>query len=134
MKFVNKLLPEIYFIATRSRGPGGQNVNKRESAALLRWSFLDSEIFTDIQKNLIQERLSNWLNSDNVFCIRSDEFRDLEQNKRRCLEKLDQMLEKAFYIQKKRKKTKPTHSSRLQRLQKKKYHSETKKQRKKVDY
>lgn len=125
---------EVEFVAVRSRGPGGQNVNKVSSAAQLHWDFTSSPFVSHIEKGLIYQKLYNHINSENQIYIRSDEYRDLERNKERCLEKLKDYLVKAFFKPKPRKATKPTRSSRLKRKETKKKHSETKKMRQKVRY
>src|SRR5690349_11095560 len=98
---------EVFFKAVRSRGPGGQNVNKVSSAALLYWDFAYSRLLTEFQKQKLTTKLQAMINSDNQIYLRSDEFRDLEQNKSRCLEKLVDAIELALHVPKKRRATKP---------------------------
>lgn len=125
-------LKEIKFVATRSRGPGGQNVNKVSSAAQLTWHVGSSESFTEEQKIRILEKLDAYINQKGELYLRSDEFRDLERNKSRCLEKLQILLTKALHKPKARKKTKPTKSSQIKRVEGKKQRGEVKKTRQKV--
>ncbi|MEQ1665272.1 MAG: alternative ribosome rescue aminoacyl-tRNA hydrolase ArfB [Bdellovibrionales bacterium] len=125
---------ELQFTAIRSRGPGGQNVNKVNSAALMQWDFMLSHSLTEEQKNLINEKLYNYINADEIFYIRSDEFRDLERNQSRCIEKLEQLLRFAFFKPKPRKKTKPTKSSKRKRLDNKKQRGDIKKSRRAPEY
>ena len=108
---------EIEFVAVRSRGPGGQNVNKVSSAACLYWSYQFSSAVSDFEKHKIAEKLGSYINKDEQVYIRSDEFRDLEQNKRRCLEKLESMLTQAFHRPKVRRATKPTRGSKERKLE-----------------
>ena len=131
---LNKIRSEIQFSAVRSRGPGGQNVNKVSSAAQLKWDFMMSDALTEHQKNRINEKLYNYINKNQELYLRSDEFRDLEQNKARCLKKLDTLLKKAFHQPKPRKKTKPTLSSQKKRIDTKRQRGETKRNRQKVNY
>ncbi len=132
MKPVHYKISEIEFKAIRSSGPGGQNVNKVSSCAQLYWEYQNSASITDDQKLLISLKLENFINKDGILYLRSDEFRDLERNKAKCLEKLNLLLKKAFFKPKPRKKTKPTFSSQLKRLDGKKNRSEIKKNRQKV--
>lgn len=127
-------LSEIQFTAVRSRGPGGQNVNKVSSAAQLNWAYLYSDAFTDYQKTLITEKLESHINKQGVLYLRSDEFRDLERNKARCLEKLKDLLAMAFHRPKPRRKTKPTKASKKKRIESKKQRGEVKKTRQKIKY
>lgn len=132
MKSMYYKISEIHFKAIRSSGPGGQNVNKVSSCAQLYWHFQYSELITEDQKQQINLKLANYINKEGVLFLRSDEFRDLERNKAKCLEKLNQLLKKAFFRPKIRKKTKPTYSSQLKRLDGKKNRSEIKKNRQKI--
>ncbi|MES3038104.1 MAG: alternative ribosome rescue aminoacyl-tRNA hydrolase ArfB [Bdellovibrionota bacterium] len=125
---------EVVFTAVRSRGPGGQNVNKVSSAAVLRWDFLSSLALTEDQKTKVIDKLFNHINKDSLLFLRSDESRDLEQNKSICLEKLHTMLTNAFHVPKKRKPTKPTWSSKLKRKEQKSRHSGIKKLRQKKNF
>lgn len=112
-----RLTDELQFVAVRSRGPGGQNVNKVSSAACLYWNYRTSEAVTDWEKRRIGERMAGWINRDHQVFLRSDEFRDLEQNKSRCIEKLHELLRRAFHQPKARKATKPTRASKERKLE-----------------
>ena len=125
---------EVNFSAVRSRGPGGQNVNKVSSAAFLTWDYGSSQGLNEHEKQLVGLKLSSQINSDNLLYLKSDEYRDLPRNKARALEKLENILKQAFHIPKKRKATKPTHSSKTKRLEKKSRRGEVKKMRAKVEY
>ena len=131
---LNQIHSEIQFSAVRSRGPGGQNVNKVSSAAQLKWDFMLSEALSDYQKSRINQKLYNYINKNEELYLRSDEFRDLERNKARCLQKLEDILKMAFHRPKPRKKTKPSKAAKKKRLDSKRQRGETKKGRRKVDY
>ncbi len=128
------LLKEIWFEFTRSRGPGGQHVNKTNSAALLNWHVQSSTAFSDEQKALILGKLENHINSEGYLHLRSDQFRDQDQNKKACLNKLDLLIQSALFKPKKRFKTKPTRSAVRKRIETKKIKGETKKLRGKVSF
>lgn len=125
---------EVELTAIRSRGPGGQNVNKVSSAAFLTWNYLASAGVSEHEKQLIGLKLSNNLNNENQIYLKSDEYRDLPRNKSRVLEKLENLLTQAFHTPKKRKATRPTKSSKIKNRESKSRRSETKKMRAKVDY
>lgn len=131
---LNRLKTEVRFQAVRSRGPGGQNVNKVSSAALLTWAFQDSYLLSEEEKSRILQRMAASINSEGEIYLRSDEFRDLERNKARVLEKLAARVASALFIPKKRKATRPTRASKVKRQETKKKRSQTKKWRAKVDY
>ena len=131
---IDLVAQEVKFVAVRSRGPGGQNVNKVSSAAILLWDFENSRYLDDVQKILIREKLDNVINKDREIFLRSDVHRDLEQNKQSCLEKLNRLLQIAFFKPKPRKPTKPTRSSKAKRLDSKKHRGEIKQSRRKEKY
>lgn len=121
---------EIVFTASRSSGPGGQNVNKVNSKVTLRWSLADSKIAPEIKTRLFQ-RLRPRLTMSEEIVIQTDEFRDQGRNKEACLEKLESMLASALKPQKRRRPTKPKKSSKEKRLQGKKARGQTKALRRK---
>jgi ribosome-associated protein len=123
------LAAEVTYHAQRGRGPGGQNVNKVASAVLLTWDYLGSNQLDDAQKARIGMRLAALLNSQGEIQLRSDEFRDLERNKARALQKLVERVAAALFVPKKRKATRPTRASRLRRQESKSLRSRLKKLR-----
>jgi len=120
------------FLAIKSRGPGGQNVNKSSTGIRLIWNFVEDPLLSaeDIQK--IRKCLKNLESTQKSF--ESDEFRDQTRNKKVCIEKLKKFLLKCLTPQKIRKKTRPTAKSQVQRQESKKIRSQTKTLRRKVDF
>lgn len=125
----DQLYKEVHFEAVLSRGPGGQNVNRTASAAQTYWDFEGSSLLTEDEKSRVRLRMQNMINSEGEIYLRSDEHRDLERNKSRSIEKLLAHLGQALHIPKKRKKTKPTKSSKRQRLDHKTRRGDIKKMR-----
>lgn len=130
----NQIEREVNWSAVTSRGPGGQNVNKVASAALLTWPFRQSLALNEEQKQLLAEKLHTRINHADELYLRSDEYRDFPRNKDRCLEKLKQLVGHALHKPKARRATKPTRASRLKRKESKKRRAEVKRGRGKVDY
>jgi ribosome-associated protein len=124
---------ECVFSASRSSGPGGQNVNKVNTRVELRFSVTNSNIFTEEEKTRIFLKLGNRINSDGELLITSDSERTQLGNKQMVIEKFFLMIEKALTIQRKRIKTRPTFSSKLKRLDGKKIASLKKQLRKPPD-
>lgn len=122
---------EVEFTAVRSRGPGGQNVNKVSSAAQAIWNFEDSLLLNFEEKYFVRSKLSSFINKEHQLFVRSDEYRDLPQNKARCIEKILALLEKAFHKDKVRKATKATRASKARKRDTKTKRAEVKKGRKK---
>lgn len=125
-------MAEIEMEFTRSRGPGGQHVNKTNSAAMVRWNIQQSKVLLPDTRARLLEKLANQITSDGDLLIRSDEFRDQDSNRKRSLEKLDEMIAEALFVPKKRKATKPTRSSQEKRHETKKHRGEIKAKRGKV--
>lgn len=125
---------ELDFSYARSRGPGGQNVNRTNSAAILRWNLFNTQAFNEDVKARLIEKLSSQLTSEGDLLIRSEIHRDQDQNRSECIRKLQALLQKALFVPKKRYATKPTRSSVRKRLEGKKRASEVKSNRKKIDY
>jgi len=115
-----QLETEIIFSATRSSGPGGQNVNKVNTRIELRFSVINSIIFSEEEKARISLKLKNRINSEGELIITSQIARTQLDNKEKALEKFFDLIEKALTIQKKRLKSGPTVASRLKRLESKK--------------
>jgi ribosome-associated protein len=118
---------EIEFSFVRSSGPGGQNVNKVSSKAVLRWSFADSRAMAELDagdRTWLAGRLP--LTAAGEIVISSDRHRDQAGNKQDCLDRFRELLRSAAHRPKARKKTKPSRTSRKKRLEGKKRHSEKK--------
>jgi ribosome-associated protein len=117
---------ELTFTFVRAGGPGGQNVNKVSSKAVLRWN-LDASpsVPAEVKARLrVQQRRRITLTADLV--LTSQQFRDQEKNRRDCLEKLRAIVLQATYVPKARRKTKPTRGSRERRLAEKRHRAHTK--------
>lgn len=116
----------------RSRGPGGQNVNKTNSACLLRWNLHRTYFFDEQTKQRLLEKLSGQLTELGDLLIRSDQFRDQEANRKACIAKLVEVIDRALIIPKPRKKTRPKRSAVQKRLKGKELRGEKKALRQKV--
>ena len=128
-----KLEREVNFSFARSSGPGGQNVNKVNSKAILAWDYQASQLISAHAKDRFPEIFEERISNDGIITISSDSFRDQSMNKSSCLEKLIKMIESAEFVPKKRRKTKPTRSSVEKRLNAKRSHSEKKNSRRFID-
>ena len=79
IEILSQIESEVKFVAVRSRGPGGQNVNKVSSAAILLWDFGHSNSLSAFQKEKVSAKLQSSINKENQIFLRSDEFRDLKR-------------------------------------------------------
>ena len=117
---------ELGFSFARSSGPGGQNVNKVNSKATLRWNPTTSAALPDDVRARFLARYASRLTNDGEILITSQESRDQPKNIAICLEKLRAMIASVLTAPKKRRPTKPTKGSKQRRLTAKKQRSEVK--------
>jgi ribosome-associated protein len=121
---------ELIYSASRSGGPGGQNVNKVSSKVELRFSVLLTAQFSETEKALIFKRLKNRINNEGELILVSQAERTQLMNKKVVTEKFYELLSKALTLQKKRSATRPTLSSKIKRLDVKRNRGNIKKLRK----
>ena len=107
----------------RSGGPGGQNVNKVASKAVLRWNVLASPSLPPDVKARLQQQQRHRITGDGDLLLSSQRYRDQERNRQDCLEKLQALVRAATIIPKARRATRPTRGSREARLHAKKRRS-----------
>lgn len=121
-------VPDEEFIWTfvRSGGPGGQNVNKVASKAVLRWNVVASPSVPDDIKARVQQQQRRRITREGDLLITSQRYRDQEGNRLDCLEKLTAMLRAAAVAPKRRRKTKPSRGAHERRLAAKKRRSSLK--------
>lgn len=122
-------LEEFRFTFSRSAGPGGQNVNKVNTKATLRWSIHESPSLPPDVRDRFVARYANWITQEGEVLITSQEFRDQPQNVSRCYEKLRDLLRTVAKPPRRRIKTRPTRGSQHRRLENKQRRSETKRMR-----
>lgn len=120
---------EFEFTFVRSSGPGGQNVNKVNSKAVLRWNLHSSQSISLEVRLRLSEKLGDKLNDEGDLVITSDRFRDQGRNREDAMEKFHALIAQALHVPKKRKKTKQSYTSTQKAKQSNKLHSEKKKNR-----
>jgi ribosome-associated protein len=124
---------ELQFSFIRSPGPGGQNVNKVASAALLRFDVANSPSLPVAVKTRLATLIKLTLQGELI--IKASRFRTQERNKQDAIDRLLQLLKDAATPPKKRRETKPTFASKQKRLSTKKLLGKTKSLRnKKVNH
>jgi ribosome-associated protein len=116
------LTGELFFSASRSGGPGGQNVNKVNTKVELRFNVLRSSGLSDSEKEKIQNKLRNRINADGDLIITSQSERTQIMNRKKAEEKFFSLLSAALTEKPERKPTSATPVSKAKRLAVKKRH------------
>ena len=126
-------LTEIEFQPIRSQGSGGQNVNKVATAIHLRFDIQASSL-PDVWKAKLLNYPDQRISSDGIIVIKAQTHNSQEKNRAEALARLEQLIQEATKVEKKRRATRPTRSSQLKRLDSKKKRGEIKAGRGKIDY
>lgn len=124
---------ELVFTYARSGGPGGQNVNKVNSKAVLHWHVLKSTSLSEDIKDRFLERYSNRINADGKLVLSSQKYRDQRSNTEDCLERLKSMIEAVQHKPVKRKSTRVPRAVKKKRVENKRKNSLKKQMRNKPE-
>jgi ribosome-associated protein len=120
---------ELGVVASRSGGPGGQNVNKVASRVTLRWNVRTSVALDDGRKQLVAEKLASRMTVEGEIVIHADEHRSQHMNRESARARLAAMVREALKIPPRRIPTRPTGGAKRRRLAGKKRRSEVKRGR-----
>ncbi|MBI3837091.1 MAG: aminoacyl-tRNA hydrolase [Planctomycetia bacterium] len=125
-------ISEFHFSFARSSGPGGQNVNKVNSKAMLRWRVLETGSLPADVRDRFLTRYGKRVTSDGDLIVSSQRFRDQGRNVSDCLEKLREMLTAIAATPKRRRPTKPSRAAVARRIETKQKRSRQKRMRRSV--
>ena len=113
----------------RADGPGGQHVNRTESAVELRFDVVHSPSLPEAIRERLLARRDRRLTGDGVLVIQGRRFRDQGRNRDDVRERLVEIIRDVLVPPKKRLATKPTRASKERRLVGKQQRGKTKQNR-----
>lgn len=112
---------------SRSGGPGGQNVNKRDTKVTLRLAVEKLDSVGESEKAKIRRRLSGRISVEGYLVIQADGERSQARNREEALERMEKLILHALRPDPKpRKKTRPSRAARERRIVAKKKRSQVK--------
>ena len=125
---VNLVIPdgELSFAASRSGGPGGQNVNKVSSRVTLSFDVQASTALSQDQKKTVFHVLGTRINKDGVLRVISQRTRSQDMNRADTVERFSELLRRALTPQRPRIKTRVPSAAKQRRLENKKKRTGTK--------
>jgi len=111
-------LPESELVERflRADGPGGQHVNRTESAVELRFDVVNSLSLPEEIRERLLTRRDRRLTAEGVLVIQGRRFRDQARNRDDVRERLVEVIRGVLVPPKKRVATKPTRASKERRL------------------
>lgn len=120
---------DLSWSATRSSGPGGQNVNKVNSKVTIRWKPEPTEGFDDGWRHRFKTRYATRINREGELVLHSEKTRDQIRNLADVRNRLVSMLLECRLPPKTRKATRPTLGSKKRRIEGKRRQSQKKRMR-----
>ena len=123
---------ELIYKASRSSGPGGQNVNKVNTRVTVLFDVANTDYLSDEQKQRILSHLATRTSKEGVLRVVSQKYRTQKANREAAAERLEELLKEALEVKPVRKKTKVPYQKKQRRLEEKKRRSIIKDLRKKI--
>ena len=125
-------LTELSFTASRSSGPGGQNVNKVNTRITLWFNVANSLRLTNRQKELIRNHLPTRISREGILRVVSQKHRTQASNRYEAVKRFTSLLRESLTEASPRRKRAVPMAARKRRLVEKKYRSRIKESRSKT--
>jgi len=113
----------------RAAGPGGQKVNKTESAVQLRFDARHSPALSNAQFLRLKRLAGRRMTADGIVVITARQFRTQDLNRKDAMERLASLIRDAAEPPKRRRLTKTPRAEKRKRLDGKRHKSTIKKAR-----
>lgn len=120
---------EIAWRASRSGGPGGQNVNKVATKVEARWDIASSAAIDDATRRTLLARLAARVDAGGCLRVTSQRFRTQGANRKAALERLAALVAGALVPVTPRRPTRPPRAAKERRIEDKKRRGARKRER-----
>jgi ribosome-associated protein len=124
---------EIRESASRSRGPGGQHVNKAATRVTLRWNIRRSAVLDHARRARLLERLAARLTRTGDLVVHADAARSRARNREAARARLAELVAEALRVSPARRPTRPSRAARTRRVEEKRKRSGVKQRRGRID-
>jgi ribosome-associated protein len=109
-------LAELHFQFSRSRGPGGQHVNRSATQVELTFDVANSPSLNEAQRARILSGLKSYIDTRGTLHLSSQTTRSQHRNRAEVIERFQRLLQQALYIPKRRVPTRLPPKAKEQRL------------------
>jgi len=123
---------ELEFRFSRSGGPGGQRVNRRETRVELLFDVQGSPSLNEKQRDRLLKRLASQIDRNGILHIVAHTHRSQLRNRQEAIERFVRLLQRGLRARRRRLPTKVPPQVMEQRLDRKRRRSEIKELRKRI--